>query len=106
MNDMMQKRVLIFSFLALPIGLLVLFLIYPTVKLFQYSMTDWNGIREAGASHFQFFGKHLSEGDSRMKLKAYLSPTLFLDLIPAKPIRPSNPSQPQFEAFDPEFAVS
>lgn len=44
MSNIMQKRLLIFSFLVLPIGLLLLFLIYPTMKLFQYSMTDWNGI--------------------------------------------------------------
>lgn len=57
MNNTMQKRVLIFSFLALPLGLMLLFLIYPTVKLFQYSLTDWNGISRN--LHFVGFENYL-----------------------------------------------
>ncbi|KRF42905.1 carbohydrate ABC transporter permease [Paenibacillus sp. Soil787] len=44
MNAALQKRVIIFTFLFIPVGLLLLFLLYPTVKLIQYSLTDWNGI--------------------------------------------------------------
>lgn len=44
MSYSMQKKVIIFSFLAIPIALLLLFLLYPTLKLVQLSFTDWNGI--------------------------------------------------------------
>ncbi|MBW5449290.1 ABC transporter permease subunit [Cohnella sp. CFH 77786] len=44
MSYSMQKKVIIVSFLALPIALLLLFLLYPTAKLLQLSFTDWNGI--------------------------------------------------------------
>ena len=44
MNAALQKKVIIFTFLFIPVGLLLLFLLYPTVKLIQYSLTDWNGI--------------------------------------------------------------
>ncbi|CAH1231118.1 Diacetylchitobiose uptake system permease protein NgcF [Paenibacillus allorhizoplanae] len=57
MSNEMQKRVIVLSFLALPIGLLLLFLIYPTTKLFQYSMTDWNGISRE--MHFVGFDNYL-----------------------------------------------
>lgn len=44
MNYSLQKRVVIFSFLFIPISLLLLFLVYPSIKLMQLSFTDWNGI--------------------------------------------------------------
>ncbi|QTH41150.1 sugar ABC transporter permease [Cohnella sp. LGH] len=44
MSYTIQKKIVVFSFLAIPVGLLLLFLLYPTVKLFQFSLTDWNGI--------------------------------------------------------------
>ncbi|RCX13297.1 multiple sugar transport system permease protein [Fontibacillus phaseoli] len=44
MNYNLQKKLVIFGFLIIPVGLLMLFLLYPTVKLFQFSLTDWNGI--------------------------------------------------------------
>lgn len=47
MRYTVQKRLVIFSFLCIPVGLLVLFLLYPTVKLFQFSFTNWNGISES-----------------------------------------------------------
>ncbi|GJM78087.1 sugar ABC transporter permease [Paenibacillus sp. HMSSN-139] len=46
MNYNLQKKFVIFGFLFIPVGLLLLFLLYPTLKLFQFSLTDWNGISE------------------------------------------------------------
>ena len=39
-----QKQIFIFAFLCIPLTLLLLFLIYPTFKLLQLSITDWDGI--------------------------------------------------------------
>lgn len=47
MNYNLQKKLVIFGFLFIPVGLLMLFLLYPTLKLFQFSLTDWNGISES-----------------------------------------------------------
>jgi raffinose/stachyose/melibiose transport system permease protein len=44
LNIKTQQRILIITFLAIPITLLVLFVIYPTLKLIQLSFTDWNGL--------------------------------------------------------------
>lgn len=44
MSYSMQKKLIIIAFLALPVFLLLLLLMYPTVKLIQLSLTDWNGI--------------------------------------------------------------
>ncbi|GMQ63123.1 carbohydrate ABC transporter permease [Vallitalea maricola] len=44
MNSKLQKRVLIISFLFIPLILLAMFVLYPTLKLLQLSFTDWNGI--------------------------------------------------------------
>lgn len=38
-----EKRLLIFSFTIIPVLLLLTFSYYPLVKMFQYSLTDWNG---------------------------------------------------------------
>lgn len=43
MNYRMQQKVVIFSFLFVPVCLLLLFLIYPTLQLFRYSFTSWDG---------------------------------------------------------------
>ncbi|MHA6482770.1 carbohydrate ABC transporter permease [Paenibacillus sp. strain BS8-2] len=43
MNLRTQQRLVIFGFLFVPISLLLLFLIYPTLQLFHYSFTDWDG---------------------------------------------------------------
>ncbi|WP_404823702.1 carbohydrate ABC transporter permease [Paenibacillus rhizovicinus] len=43
MNNKLQQRIIIFSFLLIPVTLMLLFLIYPTIQLFHYSFTDWNG---------------------------------------------------------------
>ncbi|WP_291292755.1 sugar ABC transporter permease [Enterococcus sp.] len=38
-----EKRLIIFSFTIIPILLLLIFSYYPLIKMFQYSLTDWNG---------------------------------------------------------------
>ena len=38
-----EKRILIFTFTIIPVVLLLLLSYYPLVKMFQYSLTDWNG---------------------------------------------------------------
>jgi multiple sugar transport system permease protein len=43
----MQKKILIISFLLIPMCLLGLFVVYPTLKLFQLSFTDWNGLDQS-----------------------------------------------------------
>lgn len=44
MNILVQKRMLIVTFLFIPMILLCLFVIYPTLRLLQLSFTDWNGL--------------------------------------------------------------
>jgi ABC-type sugar transport systems, permease components len=39
-----EKRILIISFLAIPIALLLLFTAYPLGSMLVYSFTDWNGL--------------------------------------------------------------
>lgn len=39
-----EKKLLIVLFTIVPVSLLLLFSYYPLVKMFQYSLTDWNGI--------------------------------------------------------------
>jgi multiple sugar transport system permease protein len=39
-----QKRILIVCFLVIPVVLLLLFVVYPTVQLFLNSLTSWDGI--------------------------------------------------------------
>jgi multiple sugar transport system permease protein len=39
----LQKKIIIVTFLFLPILLMLAFAYYPAVRLFQYSITDWNG---------------------------------------------------------------
>ncbi len=39
-----QKKLLIFSFLAIPLALLITFSFYPAVKLIYYSFTSWDGL--------------------------------------------------------------
>ena len=39
-----QKRIVIFIFSLLPVLLLVVFSYFPLIKMFQYSMTDWDGV--------------------------------------------------------------
>lgn len=43
MSQKMEKRLIIFSFTIIPLLLLLTFSYYPLVKMFQYSLTDWNG---------------------------------------------------------------
>jgi raffinose/stachyose/melibiose transport system permease protein len=39
-----QKKILLFSFLFIPVALLLLFVVYPALKLLQLSFTDWDGV--------------------------------------------------------------
>ena len=43
LNANTEKKILIFTFTIVPIALLILFSYYPLVKMFEYSLTDWNG---------------------------------------------------------------
>ncbi|HEM3635407.1 TPA: sugar ABC transporter permease [Streptococcus suis] len=43
MSQATEKRLLIFTFTIIPVLLLLTFSYYPLVKMFQYSLTDWNG---------------------------------------------------------------
>lgn len=43
----LQKKIIIVTFLFLPVLLMLTFAYYPAVKLFQYSATDWNGATRA-----------------------------------------------------------
>jgi len=44
MRNTLQRRMVIFTFLFIPVSLLLLFLLYPTLRLVQFSFSDWNGI--------------------------------------------------------------
>jgi len=39
-----QKRIFIVCFLVIPVALLLLFVVYPTIQLFLNSLTSWDGI--------------------------------------------------------------
>lgn len=52
MTDKTQRRLLLTSFLAIPTLLLIVFVIYPTVKLIYLSFTDWDGI----SNNMRFIG--------------------------------------------------
>ncbi|CAN7716093.1 sugar ABC transporter permease [Paenibacillus sp. LjRoot153] len=47
MSYTLQKKVIIGSFLFVPVALMLLFLIYPTFQLFRYSITNWDGYSES-----------------------------------------------------------
>lgn len=57
MSNGMQQKIVIFTFLAIPVSFLLLLLIYPTVQLFHYSLTDWDGfspsMRYIGADNYK-----------------------------------------------------
>ena len=40
-----QKKLIVFIFTIIPISLLLLFSYFPLIKMFQYSVTDWDGLR-------------------------------------------------------------
>jgi raffinose/stachyose/melibiose transport system permease protein len=44
MNNKVQKRILLFTFLFFPMLLMVAFLVYPTTRLFYMSFTNWDGV--------------------------------------------------------------
>ncbi|OXS52272.1 sugar ABC transporter permease [Cohnella sp. CIP 111063] len=47
MSYSMQKRLVVVSFLFIPVALLLLFLLYPSLRLLQFSLTDWNGMSKS-----------------------------------------------------------
>lgn len=47
-----QQSLTIITFLAIPVALMLFFLLYPTLQLFHYSLTNWNGY----SSSFQYIG--------------------------------------------------
>lgn len=47
MSYSLQKRLVIVSFLFIPVALLLLFLLYPSLRLLQFSLTDWNGMSKS-----------------------------------------------------------
>ncbi|MBP1962267.1 carbohydrate ABC transporter permease [Paenibacillus aceris] len=52
MNYNLQKKVTIVTLLFVPISLLLLFLIYPTIELVRYSFTNWDGYSQ----NFKYIG--------------------------------------------------
>lgn len=42
----LKKNLFLITFLAIPMILLCMFVVYPTIKLFQLSFTSWNGISD------------------------------------------------------------
>lgn len=52
MNYRLQRKWIIFSFLFIPLALLGVFMLLPTYKLFQLSLTDWDGYSKS----FQYIG--------------------------------------------------
>ena len=52
MSQATEKRLLIVTFTMIPVLLLLTFSYYPLVKMFQYSLTDWNGY----SPHSNFVG--------------------------------------------------
>lgn len=47
MSYSLQKKLVVVSFLFVPVVLLLLFLLYPSLRLLQFSLTDWNGISKS-----------------------------------------------------------
>lgn len=43
MSYLLQRKLIIGSFLLIPMALLIIFVFVPTLKLFQLSVTDWDG---------------------------------------------------------------
>lgn len=43
MSYLLQRKMIIGSFLLIPMALLIIFVFVPTLKLFQLSVTDWDG---------------------------------------------------------------
>lgn len=52
MSYKMQRKFIIVSFLLIPMVLLLMLLVYPTLKLLQMSFTDWDGL----TSGFHYIG--------------------------------------------------
>lgn len=44
MSYKIQKKILLATFLFIPMALMAMFLVYPTLRMFFMSFTDWNGV--------------------------------------------------------------
>ncbi len=51
-KEKLEKRIIIVTFLFVPVLLLLMFTYYPAIKLFQLSLTNWNGY----SSSFDYIG--------------------------------------------------
>lgn len=52
MSYSLQKKLIIVGFLSIPVLLLLLLMFYPSLKLFQLSLTDWDGYSKS----FKYIG--------------------------------------------------
>ena len=70
-----QQLQFIWSFLAAPLGLYVLFVLIPTVNAFRYSLTRWDGLSEpvwVGFKNFKAFLGHNSDFIPAVKHNLFL----------------------------------
>lgn len=63
MKDALQKKILLFSFLAIPTILLLLFTVYPFLKLIIGSFQNWNGIDPATYAGFSNYKQLFTRKD-------------------------------------------
>ncbi|MGL5656633.1 MAG: carbohydrate ABC transporter permease [Fusobacteriaceae bacterium] len=63
MKDALQKKILLFSFLAIPTILLLLFTVYPFLKLIIGSFQNWNGIDSATYAGFSNYKQLFTRKD-------------------------------------------
>ncbi len=66
-----QQRVMVISFLFLPLLLLCVFSFYPATQLFNLSVTDWDGINET--KNYIGFGNYQSLIDDPAQLEPFLN---------------------------------
>lgn len=66
-----QQRVMVFSFLFIPLLLLCVFSFYPATQLFNLSVTDWDGFAET--KNFVGFDNYQSLIDDPAQLEPFLN---------------------------------
>ena len=66
-----QQRVMVISFLLIPLLLLCVFSFYPATQLFNLSMTDWDGINET--KNYIGFDNYQSLIDDPAQLEPFLN---------------------------------
>jgi raffinose/stachyose/melibiose transport system permease protein len=42
-----QKKLVLVTFLIIPVSMLLLFVVYPTLRMLQLSFTDWDGLKDS-----------------------------------------------------------